>query len=192
MERKQLVATVILALLVSSAALTLNSAFAQAAPPAVETGDKDGNIVDAFYCEVDKEGNCPGVDIYVFGENFEREIEITIYIFGDATWKDGSKIDTALVVTMVTLKTDSSGGFKPIAIHVDKHGCYDVLIDVDRNGEYNVEKDALDDNDIACEVKPPTAGFCVFCLPEYTWGALGSAGACACGFVIFKRRKSVN
>jgi hypothetical protein len=59
---------------------------------------------------------------------------------------------------------------------------YEICIDVNNNGMYNPEKDAVWDNQV--EV---TAGF--FVVPEYSLGALLSLTACFAAFLIKKRTK---
>jgi len=104
-----------------------------------------------------------GETVYLTGANFSASKTFNLFIVIDqATWTNGMTIPDSLPGTLTNVSTDSSGDIPPTAIWTDSQatGNYDIVVDVDGNGQYNVGIDALYVN--ATEL---TAGFSV--VPEF-------------------------
>jgi len=85
---------------------------------------------------------------------------------------------------VTTVTSDSLGNISPTAVWLSPltPGRYDIIVDVNSNGVYDAEIDALDDNDI--EV---TAGF--FVIPEYFAGTIMSLIGLFTALGLFYTRK---
>jgi hypothetical protein len=100
--------------------------------------------------------------IYVTGVNFSASRTYNISIVVDQeTWTDGMPIPQRFPGTEITVSSNNSGDIPPTAVWTSPHtvGKYDIVVDVNGDGQYDPGIDVLDDRDI--EV---TAGFSV--IPE--------------------------
>jgi len=145
-------------------------------PAIIESCDMAGAKKDTFMV---------GDDVYANGTGYQPRATYDIYVVEDVTWVDGMAIPPRVPGTTTTVTTDTNGNIPPTLLWSSPltPGKYDILVDVDGDGLYYAEADALDDNDI--EV---TAGF--FVIPEVPLGTimvtLGMFGALL-GFVKVKR-----
>jgi hypothetical protein len=101
--------------------------------------------------------------VYVNGTGFSPSATYEICVVNDvALWSDGMEIPARILGTATTVSSDSSGNIPPTAAWGGglNLGKYDIVVDVDGNGVYDEEIDALDNDDI--EV---TAGF--LAIPEF-------------------------
>jgi len=127
-----------------------------------------------------------GDKVCVIGDGFVPDTEYEVQVVNDTDWTDGMTIPSYIAKTTVT--TDSWGGILDAypVWNGATPGKYDIVVDVDGDGLYYAEADALDDSDI--EV---TAGF--FVVPEVPLGTLMASLAMiiglACYFAIPKIRK---
>jgi hypothetical protein len=104
-----------------------------------------------------------GETVYVIGANFSASETYNFSIVVDQeTWTDGMAIPERVSGTVITVSSNSDGDIPPTAVWTGPQtvGKYDVVVDVNGNGQYDVGIDALDDGDM--EV---TAGFSV--IPEF-------------------------
>jgi hypothetical protein len=155
----------------------LIAVFTEKPPATIESCDSIGARKDIF-----------GLNeiVYANGSGYLPSTTYDLYIVDDVgTWTNGMPIPTPVVTTKVT--SDSSGKIHPTIAWNPKltPGKYDIIVDVDGDGQYTANRDALDNNDV--EV---TAGF--FVIPEYPFGAiLGLAGFFA-AFMAFRTSKKRN
>jgi hypothetical protein len=156
---------------------TLVAVFIEKPPATIESCDSTGKQKDTFKLnEI----------VYANGDGYLASTTYDLYIVNDVeTWTNGMPIPTPVVTIKVT--SDSSGKILPIIVWNPKLtlGKYDIVVDVDGDGKYTADRDALDSNDI--EV---TAGF--FVIPEYPFGVIvGLAGlfAALLVFCASKKRK---
>jgi hypothetical protein len=100
--------------------------------------------------------------VYVTG-NFT--VPFTLFevyvIYDEATWSNGMPIPSRVPGTTTIISSNADGHIPPTEVwsEADVVGAYDVVVDVNANGHYDPEIDALDDSDV--EV---TAGFII---PEF-------------------------
>jgi hypothetical protein len=144
-------------------------------PCHIETRDGYYAKEDAFY---------PGESVYVNGSGFPHSVWVDIYVVNDTTWRYGMDIPSDGIVT--TVLTLSKGEIPQTMVWKAPltPGKYDIIVDVNRDGEYN-DGDCLLDNHINV-----TAGFLV--IPEYIIGtALGTAG-CFAAFGAYRLFKTKN
>lgn len=123
------------------------------APPSIESSDRAGARVDQFSLTD---------DVYVTGTAYSPLIYYDVYVVGDVEWSDGIIIPERVPGTIVSVLSDLNGNL-PLALVWSRpltEGRYDICIDVNANGKYDMGIDALDNNDI--EV---TAGFVI---PEFS------------------------
>ena len=102
----------------------------------------------------------------------------------DVTWVDGTAIPPRVPGTTTTVTTDAYGNIPPTLLWSNPltPGKYDIIVDVDGDGLYYSETDALDDNDV--EV---TAGFFVVPEPAIIAGLFMCFSALGT-FFIYKRK----
>lgn len=103
-----------------------------------------------------------GETVYVTGGNFSASKTYNFSIVVDQeTWTDSMAIPERVPGTVITVSSNNNGDIPPTAVWTGPQtvGKYDIVVDVNGNGQYDVGIDALDDSDI--EV---TAGFSV--IPE--------------------------
>jgi hypothetical protein len=122
-------------------------------PPIIESCNITGDAKDYFNLHE---------DVYVNGGDFSPLTTHDFYIVNDvATWTDGMAIPTRVAGTATTINTDSDGNVALFAAWSDPptNGLFDIIVDVNGNGHYDLGIDALDSDDV--EV---SAGFMI---PEY-------------------------
>ena len=135
------------------------AAFVQVYYPTVESCDSIGTTKDIFYV---------ADDLFVKGTGYSPSSIHNIYVVNDVVvWSDGMTIPTRISGTATTVSSDASGNILPTNAWTGPltPGKYDILVDLNGNGVYDAEIDALDDNDI--EV---TGGF--FVVPEIPLGTI--------------------
>ena len=127
----------------------------------------------------------PTEPVYLKGTNGAASTTYPVYIVSDeASWTDGKHIPSAIPGTTTQVTTDISGKIATtIGWTTPSPGKYDVVLDINKNGDYDIGTDALL-NDIVT-----TGGF--FVVPEYALGGLAALAACFVGFVAFKKRDSI-
>ena len=127
----------------------------------------------------------PTEQVYLKGTNGATSTTYPVYIVSDETsWTDGKQIPSAIPGTTTQVTTDASGNIATtIGWTNPSPGKYDVVLDINKNGVYDVGTDALL-NDIVT-----TGGF--FVVPEYALGGLAALAACFMGFIAFKKRSSI-
>ena len=128
-------------------------------PLSIESCDSNGAKKDTFG---------PSDDVYVNGSGYLPSTTYDIYVVEDvATWTDGIAIPPRVPGTATSVSSDASGNIPPTLVWTGPlvPGKYDIVVDVDGDGIYNADTDALDDSDI--EV---TAGF--FIVPEVALGTI--------------------
>lgn len=102
-------------------------------------------------------------DVYVNGSGFSPSRTYDFHIVNDTDiWINGTSIPARVAGTATSIASDSYGNISPVTVWTDPPtlGKYDIIVDVNGNGLYDVEFDVLDDNDVDV-----TAGFVV---PEFT------------------------
>jgi hypothetical protein len=149
------------------------------AVPSIESSDSTGAKKDTFAL-ID--------DVYTTGDGYQASTTYDVYLVKDVMWIDGMAIPPPVPGTTSTLTADASGNIPPTLLWSNPlvPGKYDIVVDVDGDGLYYAESDALDDNDI--EV---TAGF--FVIPELPLGtvlASLSMFVALIGYVSFKRHRT--
>jgi hypothetical protein len=100
---------------------------------------------------------------YLNGTGYGQQAGADIYIVEDTTWTDGMTIPARVPGTATVVNSDLSGNIPPTLVWNPPLtvGKYDVCIDVNRNGRYDLGIDALDDSEIQA-----SAGYQV--VPEFT------------------------
>ncbi len=123
-----------------------------------------------------------GNELYVVGAGYLPSTTYDVYLVEDVTWVDGMAIPPRVVNSTATVTSDGNGDIQPTLLWDDplKQGKYDIIVDVDGDGLYYAEADALDDNDV--EV---TAG--LFVVPEPA--VIACMFACFSGLGLFLMRK---
>jgi len=104
-----------------------------------------------------------GETVYVTGGGYSPSTTYNFSIVVDEeTWTDGMAIPERVPETATTISSNIDGDIQPTAVWSDPQtvGKYDMVVDVNGNGQYDAGIDALDDSDI--EV---TGGFLV--IPEF-------------------------
>jgi len=103
-----------------------------------------------------------------------------IYVVEDSTWSDDMPIPPRVPGTEISVTPDPSGNIDPTLVWNSPltPGKYDIVVDVNNNGFYDVGIDALDDSDI--EV---SAGF--FVIPEFWFGTILGLAACFSALAVF-------
>ncbi len=144
--------------------------------PTVESCDSSGTRKDVFDIKD---------TVYSNGSGYAPSTEYDLYIVNDSLWVDGTLIPNSAIHVNVT--SDPSGKLQPTVIWTAPLtlGNYDIIVDVNANGRYDLSIDAIDDNDIV------TAGF--FVVPEYLLGTVMGLGGCFAAFGaygLYRRRGS--
>lgn len=122
-------------------------------PPTIESCTTLGEKKDNFNLHE---------NVFVNGTDFSPFKTFDFYIVNDTeTWTNGTAIPARVAGTSATIVSDANGTVLPTGVWSDPSavGKYDMVVDVNGNGLYEVGIDALDNNDV--EV---TAGFVI---PEY-------------------------
>jgi PKD repeat protein len=121
-----------------------------------------------------------GDEVCVVGTGYTPDSSIEVQVVNDVTWIDGMSIPSFIAKT--TVPTDAFGDvFDAYAVwSFATPGKYDIVVDVDGNGVYDVGVDAIDDFDV------DTAGF--FVIPEIPLGTIMALTSMLAGFVIYSKR----
>ena len=148
-------------------------------PKTIESCDPAGVKKDTFV---------PSDDVYATGAGYSASTTYNLYLVDDVTWVDGMAIPPRVAGTATTVTSDGAGDIPPTLLWSSPLivGKYDIVVDVDGDGLYYAESDALDDNDI--EV---TAGF--FVIPEVPLGTIlasFSMFVAFLGYVSFRRHRT--
>jgi uncharacterized repeat protein (TIGR02543 family) len=121
--------------------------------PSIESCDSSGIKKDLFnWREI----------VYANGTGYLPSSTYSLFVVDDvATWVDGMNIPASVATAQVS--SDASGNVASTTVWTNPltAGKYDIIVDVNRNGKYDDDIDALDDNDIM-----DTAGFVVV-KPQY-------------------------
>jgi hypothetical protein len=145
----------------------------------VESCDSTGTKKDIFMLND---------NVYATGTGYQASTTYDVYLVEDVTWVDGMAIPPRVASTATTVTSDANGDVQPTLLWSSPLvvGKYDIVVDVDGDGLYYAESDALDDNDI--EV---TAGF--FVIPELPLGTILAAFSmfvALIGYTGFKRHRT--
>ena len=108
--------------------------------PMIESSDSSGNKKDKF-----KECH----EVHVYGSGYVPEETYDLYIVKDRIWTDSMPIPPYIVKT--TVSADANGDISPDPTLIwpsGVQGKYDIIVDVDGNGNYDEGIDALDDMDV--------------------------------------------
>lgn len=155
-------------------------------PSTIESCDSFGTTKDTFDL---------GNNVYVKG-SIPNQLSLNIqsmntgaypiYVVEDSSWIDNMPIPPRVPGTEISVTPDISGNIDPTLVWNSPltPGKYDIVVDVNNNGFYDVGIDALDDSDI--EV---TAGF--FVIPEFWFGTILGLAACFSAlavFLLYKRK----
>jgi len=139
----------------------------------IESCDESGNKKDQFN---------PGETIRINGSSFSTSQDYDIHIVYNTTWYDDMPIPSRVSGTNETVSSDASGNILPARVWLSAQpGKYDIVLDIDGNGRYEVDVDALDDLDIS------GAGF--FVIPEYAIGTILALAVCFVGVLVYQRSK---
>jgi hypothetical protein len=109
--------------------------------PTIESCNPNGVKKDYFVV---------GNELYVVGTGYLSCTTYDVYLVEDVTWVDGLAIPPRVPGTTTTVTSDSNGDIPPTLLWDDplKQGKYDIIVDIDGDGLYHAEIDALDDHDI--------------------------------------------
>ena len=155
----------------------LVAVFAEKPPATIESCDSTGTKKDNFI---------PIEIVYANGSGYSPSTTYDLYLVNDVeTWTDGMPIPPHVV--KITVTSDSLGKVLPTIVWNPNltPGKYDIVVDVDGDGVYDANCDALDSGDVQI-----TAG--LFVIPEYPFGAiLGLAGLFS-AFLAFRASKKRN
>ena len=116
--------------------------------PAVESADISGTPKDIFQ---------PGEAVYAVGSGYAPGTTYDLYIVADTTWTDGMAIPPRVSGTESSVTTDTSGNIAAGTLIWTSSvvGVYDIVVDVNGNGDYDAGTDALDSNiDVGFETIP--------------------------------------
>jgi hypothetical protein len=134
----------------------------------------------------DKDTFTVGQPVYVYGSGYPQANTYNLYIVNDINdWSSITNIPADVRGAPTTVQTDSSGQIipkppNPPAVWTPTSvGKYDIIVDVNNNGEYNAGIDAVDGLDIG------TTG--LFVIPEYALGTIIAVAVCFIGAVVYKR-----
>jgi hypothetical protein len=143
--------------------------------PTIDSCDSTGVKKDTFVLSD---------DVYAMGTGYRAQTTYDVYVVEDVTWVDGMAIPPRVAGTATTVTSDASGDVPATLLWSNPlvAGKYDIVVDVDGDGLYYAEVDAVDDNDI--EV---TAGF--FVVPEVTLGSIMAATAMFTSLGLFAYKK---
>ena len=140
----------------------------------IESTDDDGDKKDTFI-----EGDL----VYVSGCDFPSVSPLNLYVVEDESWINGMKIPDRVLGTIEEVNIDAGGCISPEPTLIwssAKIGEYDIVVDVDGDGYYYSDTDALDDLDVN------GAGFNA--IPEFPTIALPVISMIGLMF-LFQRRK---
>jgi len=126
----------------------------ESAMPLIESSNSVGDQKDFFDL---------GENVYVTGNGYEPSSTYNLYFVEDVEiWSEGMTIPPRVLGTATQISSNSEGVIFPIVVWSNPQvvGKYDIVVDVNSNGVYDPEVDALDDGDV--EV---TAGMVI---PEFS------------------------
>ncbi len=117
----------------------------------VESADISGATQDVFQI---------GTPVYAVGSGYAATTTYDLYVVEDTTWTGGMAIPSRVGGTASSVTTDASGNIPAGSLiwTSSVKGNYDILVDVNGNGQYDESVDALD-TDIG-------AGFRIQSAPE--------------------------
>jgi len=141
----------------------------------VETTDSEGTVKNKFLQD----------NVYIKGSGYDPSWTYALHVVEDTDWSDGTTIPNRVDRTETEVTTDGYGNIPigtvawtpPLIL-----GKYDIIIDVNNNGNYDEGIDALDDRGINV-----TAGFLV--IPEYLIGTILGLAGCFAAFGVFRVSK---
>ena len=146
----------------------------------VESADSFGATKDTFQL---------GESVYAKGSGYAPSTTYDLYVVSDTTWTDGMAIPTRVPGTAINVTTDGTGaiaysnlegsGTPPALIWASSVvGKYDIVVDVNGNGQYDAGIDALDANiDVGFET-----------IPEFPTIAIPALIVLGIIFLMFRRR----
>jgi hypothetical protein len=105
-----------------------------------------------------------GETVYVNGSGFSSSTGYSFYLVADQeTWTDGMAIPPRVPETETSIPSNADGTLGPLPVWADPQtsGNYDIIIDINNNGQYDAGIDTLDDSDIDV-----TSGLTV--IPEFS------------------------
>lgn len=148
---------------------------AEQPPVTIESCDSTGAQKDTFQLSD---------DVYATGTGYAPSTTYDVYLVEDVTWVDGMAIPPRVLGTTASISSDATGNVPATLLWSDPLvlGKYDIVVDVDGDGLYYAESDALDDNDIDV-----TAGF--FVIPEFWLGTILGLAGCFAAFGVFRLSK---
>jgi uncharacterized repeat protein (TIGR01451 family) len=142
-----------------------------ATAPTIESCDAVGTRKDSY--DTDD-------TVYVNGSGYMPSTSYYVYVVNDTTWVDRM----AIPGSPVSVASDGLGTIHPTIVWSPPltPGRYDIVVDVNCNGLYEVGIDTLDNNDINV-----TAGF--FVIPEVWLGTILILAGCLAAFGAFRASK---
>ncbi len=123
--------------------------------PMIESCNSTGERKDSFDL---------GEIVFVNGSGFSPSTTYSLYIVMDqATWTDGMIIPERVPDTEPGVSSNADGTVSPTDVwhNPQTAGNYDIIVDINGNGQYDAGVDALDDGDVEI-----TAGVSV--IPEFS------------------------
>jgi len=144
--------------------------------PTIGSCNSAGVKVDTFY---------PNETVYVNGDNYGFSASYEIYLVNDVvTWVDHMLIPARITGTATTVASNSGGAVDPVTVWNAPLtlGKYDIVVDVNGNGRYDSEIDALDSDEVQI-----TSGFVV--IPEFPMGTLAGLAVCSAALWAFRVTK---
>ncbi len=137
----------------------------------IESCDSTGTKKDTFQ---------PSDEVYATGTGYQPSTTYDIFLVEDVTWVDGMAIPPRVLGTTPSVTSDGAGNIPATLMWDDPLvlGKYDIVVDVDGDGLYYAESDALDDMDI--EV---TAGLLI--IPEVALGTIMVLAAMVLALVVY-------
>ncbi len=103
----------------------------------VESADISGATQDVFQI---------GAPVYAIGSGYTATTTYDLYVVEDMTWTDGMAIPPRVGGTKSSVTTDGSGNIPAGTLIWTSavEGEYDIVVDVDGNGQYDASADGLD------------------------------------------------
>ncbi len=117
-------------------------------PVSVDSSNNMGVELDTFQI---------GDPVYAIGSGYAPGTTYDLYIVADTTWTDDMAIPARVSGTESSVTTDTSGNIAAGTLIWASavQGKYDIVVDVNGNGFYNADTDALDSNvDVGFEAIP--------------------------------------
>jgi hypothetical protein len=89
-----------------------------------------------------------GQSVYAIGSGYAATTTYDLYIVEDTTWPDGKTIPARVAGTKTSVLTDGDGNIAAGTLIWNScaEGKYDIVVDVNGNGDYDAGTDALDSN----------------------------------------------